>query len=417
MRIYITEGPQAVDTSKYDDINFKDRVVGNSTPSKDKINPSLLADIDKAAEIAGTKASVTTAVTGHRPGSRHELGLAVDLAMFDGKGYGSKEDAKKKGIYDKIEKFVKALEGMGYKVNSESGNDKAVLWFGFPNHHHHVHVSRKSDDGTSSSSSSDTEVTTTTTTSPSVIASTDKSTDSSSKGLFDLNTIGLLSSIGRMSESKKIRSMNKLLTEIEKINTINKNYLSENVVQTYQNTISFTNTQLAQNINPNLLKDINDVLSSKGYKGTLAPNQSDVNKVSINTSNNTNSTNNADFAQQLNLKFGYVPNDKLKEKYYIVLPDNKGVEVVNKTRAEQGQTTTTTTVKGGGPTTTTTTVQGGSSTSQTPTTVDTKSPEGAASDLYKNFMGTFTKAFATENTEVKKEKLLKEIDWIKKNMK
>ena len=110
MRIYITESPQSVDTSKYSDINFKDRVVGSSTPSKDKINPSLLADVDKAAEIAGTKASVTTAVTGHRAGSRHELGLAVDLAMFDGKGYGSKEDAKKKGIYDKIEKFVKTLK-------------------------------------------------------------------------------------------------------------------------------------------------------------------------------------------------------------------------------------------------------------------------------------------------------------------
>lgn len=411
MRIYLIEEPQPVDTSKYKDIDFKDRVVGSSTPTKDKINPSLLADVDKAAKIAGTKASVTTAVSGHKPGSRHGKGLAVDLAMFDGKGYQSKKDAEQKGIYSKIEKFVNALKGMGYRVNMEVGNDKAVLWFGFPNHHHHVHVSRKSDDGASSSSSSDTEVTTTTTTSPSVIASTDKSTDSSSKGLFDLNTIGLLSSIGRMSESKKIRSMNKLLTEIEKINTINKNYLSENVVQTYQNTISFTNTQLAQNINPNLLKDINDVLSSKNYKGTLTPNQSDVNKVSINT------TNNADFAQQLNLKFGYTPNDKLKEKYYIVLPDNKGVEVINKTKAEQGQTTTTTTVKGGGSTTTTTTVQGGSSTSQIPTSINTKDAETAANDYYNQYMGALTKSFAKENTEVKKEKLLKEIDWIKKNMK
>ena len=152
--IYITESPQSVDTSKYSSIDFKDRIVGSSTPSKDKINPSLLSDLDKAAKIAGTKASVTTAVTGHRPGTRHESGLAVDLAMFDGKGYGSKDDAIKKGIYDKIEKFVRALESMGYKVNSERGNDKAVLWFGFPNHHHHVHVSRKSDDGTSTPSSS-----------------------------------------------------------------------------------------------------------------------------------------------------------------------------------------------------------------------------------------------------------------------
>jgi hypothetical protein len=54
--------------------------------------------------------------------------------MFDGNGYGSKEDAKKKGIYDKIERFVRSLESMGYKINSERGNDKAVLWFGFKNH-------------------------------------------------------------------------------------------------------------------------------------------------------------------------------------------------------------------------------------------------------------------------------------------
>lgn len=149
MKKYITEAPQSVDASKYKDINFKQ--IGHGNPLSDKINPSLLADVDKAAKIAGTKASVTTAVSGHKKGTRHESGLAVDIAMFDGVGYSSLEDAKKKGIYDKIEKFVKALEGMGYKINSESGNDKAVLWFGFPNHHHHVHISRKSDDGESSS--------------------------------------------------------------------------------------------------------------------------------------------------------------------------------------------------------------------------------------------------------------------------
>jgi hypothetical protein len=153
----LNEAPQSVDTSKYNNINFKDKVVGNGTPSKDKINPSLLVDIDKAAGIAGTKASITTAVTGHKKGTRHESGLAVDIAMFDGKGYSGVDSAKKLGIYDKIVKFVNALEDMGYKVNSERGNDKAVLWFGFPNHHHHVHVSRKSDDGSSTYEKSDDE--------------------------------------------------------------------------------------------------------------------------------------------------------------------------------------------------------------------------------------------------------------------
>jgi LAS superfamily LD-carboxypeptidase LdcB len=145
----LNEEPQSVVPSKYNNINFKDYVVGSSTPSKDKINPSLLSDINFAAGIAGTKASVTTAVTGHKKGTRHESGLAVDVAMFDGKGYSGIESAKANGIYNKIARFVSALERMGYKVNSERGNDKAVLWFGFPNHHHHVHISRKSDTGTS----------------------------------------------------------------------------------------------------------------------------------------------------------------------------------------------------------------------------------------------------------------------------
>jgi hypothetical protein len=194
MKNYINEGPEAVDQSKYKNIDFKDRIVGSSTPSKDKINPSLLADVDKAAGIAGTKGSITTAVTGHKTGSRHNPGgLAVDLAMFDGKGYSSAEDAKSKGIYDKIEKFVKALEGMGYKVNSEKGNDKAVLWFGFPNHHHHVHVSRLSDDGESTSSSTEKEK-------DSTSGSTEKEKDSTSGSNTDSTTSSSPSSSGTKSK-------------------------------------------------------------------------------------------------------------------------------------------------------------------------------------------------------------------------
>ena len=34
--IYITESPQSVDTSKYSSIDFKDRIVGSSTPTWDK---------------------------------------------------------------------------------------------------------------------------------------------------------------------------------------------------------------------------------------------------------------------------------------------------------------------------------------------------------------------------------------------
>jgi hypothetical protein len=110
-----------------------------------------LKDVDTAAKKANVKVSITTAVSGHDKGSRHEKGLAVDIAMVNGQGFGSEKAAKQKGIYDDIMRFVSELESLGYVKNSESGNDKAVLTFGFPNHHHHVHVSRNSDTGVSDS--------------------------------------------------------------------------------------------------------------------------------------------------------------------------------------------------------------------------------------------------------------------------
>jgi hypothetical protein len=130
--------------SLYPNVYYKDGAVAGCKPSQDKINPNLLEDIQKAAKETGVTPTITTAITGHHPGSRHNpSGQAVDLAIFNGKGYGSKQEAKNNGIYNDIVKFVKALESMGYALNSESGNSKAVLWFGFPNHENHVHVSNK----------------------------------------------------------------------------------------------------------------------------------------------------------------------------------------------------------------------------------------------------------------------------------
>ena len=150
----INEAPSSVNKSLYHNTDFKDKVVGSSTPSKDKINPSLLADVDKAAKAAGVQVTVTTAVSGHKNSGRHPLGNAVDIAMVNGKGFGSMSVAKSNGIYDAINKFVNELIKMGYKKNSESGNDKAVLTFGFPGHDNHIHVSRNSDSGTSNSDQS-----------------------------------------------------------------------------------------------------------------------------------------------------------------------------------------------------------------------------------------------------------------------
>lgn len=151
MKRKLDEAPSTVNKSLYHNTDFRDGVVGKSTPSKDKINPSLLADVEKAAKAANVKVSVTTAVTGHKNSGRHPKGNAVDIAMVNGKGFGSMSVAKSNGIYDDINRFVDELVKMGYKKNSESGNDKAVLTFGFPGHDNHVHVSRNSDNGTSSS--------------------------------------------------------------------------------------------------------------------------------------------------------------------------------------------------------------------------------------------------------------------------
>lgn len=160
MKKNFNEDVQAVNPSLYKNTNFKDRVVGSSTPTKDLINPSLLADVDKAATQAGIKVTITTAVSGHDKGSRHEQGNAVDIAMVNGKGFsGGEQQAKSLGIYDGIMKFVNELVNMGYIQNQESGNDKAVLTFGFPGHDNHIHISRKSGGGVSTSTGTSTSTT------------------------------------------------------------------------------------------------------------------------------------------------------------------------------------------------------------------------------------------------------------------
>lgn len=146
MKKKLHESPQSVDQSLYSNVNFRDGVVGSSYPSKDKINPSLLADIDSAAKKAGITASVTTAVSGHGPSPRHSAGNAVDIAMVNGQGFSSQKDAESKGIYRGIYLFIQELISMGYVYNTESGNDKAVLSFGFKDHDNHIHVSRLSDE-------------------------------------------------------------------------------------------------------------------------------------------------------------------------------------------------------------------------------------------------------------------------------
>ena len=122
-------------TDVYNNIDFKDGVVGNSAPSRDNINTALLADIETAARNAGVKVDVTTAITGHHTGkTRHTSGNAVDIAIINGKSVSTANRAD-------ADKLVNQLLSLGYVKNSETSNAKAVLTFGFPGHDNHVHVS------------------------------------------------------------------------------------------------------------------------------------------------------------------------------------------------------------------------------------------------------------------------------------
>jgi hypothetical protein len=123
----------------YSNVDFKDGVVGKSTPSKDNINISLLQDIQTAAKNANLNVDITTAVSGHKPGTRHETGNAVDIAKINGKSV----SRSNRGDADKL---VGELVKLGYVKNvAESGNDKVVLTFGMKDHDNHVHVSKKSN--------------------------------------------------------------------------------------------------------------------------------------------------------------------------------------------------------------------------------------------------------------------------------
>lgn len=140
----------ATKSSGFKNVTYGDNIVGNSKPSVDssKINPALLKDISDAAQKAGVDVTITTAISGHHGDSqkatRHDEGNAIDIAIVNGKGFKSKNSAIKNGNYDAIQRFVSELTSMGYVKNSESGNDKSVLTFGFSGHDNHIHISRKS---------------------------------------------------------------------------------------------------------------------------------------------------------------------------------------------------------------------------------------------------------------------------------
>jgi hypothetical protein len=132
---------EAIDV--YDNVNFENIGLGN--PASDEINTTLLQDVQNAAKSAGLKVNITTAVSGHGKGTRHETGNAVDVARINGIGSGgatnsTNGNAKFRELGNKLKD---ELVSMGYIWNSESGNPKAVLWQTNTggNHYNHVHIS------------------------------------------------------------------------------------------------------------------------------------------------------------------------------------------------------------------------------------------------------------------------------------
>jgi hypothetical protein len=173
----------------YDNVDFKDGVVGNSRPTSDNINLALLQDIETAAKNAGVKVDITTAITGHKKGTRHETGNAVDIAIINGKPVNISNKTN-------VDKLVDALIDMGYVKNKEdSSTPKSVLTFGFSGHDNHVHISN-----TNQSPSKDTDTTTDT----GVTTDTEPSSFARDIGRSLLQSIGIKESLDYNSLGKKI---------------------------------------------------------------------------------------------------------------------------------------------------------------------------------------------------------------------
>jgi hypothetical protein len=123
-------------SSSYPNLKFAKRT------KNDEINKALLDDLQKASELTGLDITIDFAKTDHNKYSksgnvsRHWSNQAVDIDYIGGKIVSPSNR-------EIVNKYVDALISMGYVKNSESGNAKAVLTFGFPGHDNHIHVSNK----------------------------------------------------------------------------------------------------------------------------------------------------------------------------------------------------------------------------------------------------------------------------------
>ena len=132
--------------------NLKLKGIGSASPMEDRINPSLLEDIESAAENAGIIPTITTAVSGHgkvtdKGGiSRHSVGEGVDIAIINGVSVDSNQSSVDNGW-----KLVRELKKKGYfcsnypeSCDSEIGHPKAIIWQS-EGHFNHLHISNTID--------------------------------------------------------------------------------------------------------------------------------------------------------------------------------------------------------------------------------------------------------------------------------
>ena len=122
----------------------------------DSVNKSLLDDLQSAAESVGIVATITTAKSGHpatvqgsNTPSRHMDGTGVDISILNGIGSGGATNATNGNsqFRELGHKLKNVLVSMGYVLNKESGNSKAVFWQTNEggNHFNHLHVSNQND--------------------------------------------------------------------------------------------------------------------------------------------------------------------------------------------------------------------------------------------------------------------------------
>lgn len=136
---------QLNDTS-YSNVKFD-----NDGTQYDQVNQALLDDLQAAASKANVVVTITTAKTGHSDTttsgnqSRHSTNTAVDIAILNGvNAGGASNEINGNSQFRELGNSLKSeLVNMGYSLNDEGGNQKAVLWQTNTggNHFNHLHVS------------------------------------------------------------------------------------------------------------------------------------------------------------------------------------------------------------------------------------------------------------------------------------